>query len=133
MSNLRIKALVAVFAVSLLIPATLAPTAGYVDQREIDVALAATSGVKCDEKAVITATVTKLKNGKPVPNQTVNWSLVTRQSPSDRLNKTQSTTNRQGVATVNLKFGPKAGKRTVRARMPGFKPTITVRCRGGLG
>jgi hypothetical protein len=110
------------------------PPAGYVDRREIDVALAtAWRPASSATKAVITATVTKLKNGKPVPNQTVNWSLVTRQSPSDRLNKTQSTTNRQGVATVNLKFGPKAGKRTVRARMPGFKPTITVRCRGGLG
>jgi hypothetical protein len=119
-------------AVGLLIPAGIGPTAGYVEQREIKMYLAAKSPVKCDVKAVVTATVVRLKNGKPVANQTVNWSFKEKASAADELTRTSSTTNRQGVTTTKIDFGPKAGKRVVRARIPGLKPTITVRCRGGL-
>ena len=132
MSSLRTRALVAVLGASLLVPAALAPAAGYVEQRDLRISLSGPSRVKCTKKVVITATVTRLKNGKVVPNQTINWSLVKRQSPLDRVFPSRSTTNRKGVAIVKLKFGPKAGKRIVRARMPGLKPTITVRCVGGL-
>jgi hypothetical protein len=42
--------------------------------------------------------------------------------------KNQSTTNRQGVASVNVKFGNTSGKRVIKAQIPGSRPTFTVRC-----
>ena len=95
--------------------------------------LSAPYSVKCDQKALITAKVTKVKNGVPVANQAVGWSFVTKQSSRDRLSRDMSVTNRQGIASVKLSFGPKAGKRIVKAAVPGVKTQITVRCRGGLG
>jgi len=132
MSKLRIRAIVAILAASLLVPAAVAPTAGYVAQREVRILLSAPNRVKCSGKAVIKAKVVKVKNGKVVANQSISWSLVKKQSPLDRVFPTRSTTNRKGVAITKLKFGPKSGKRIVRARMPGLKPTSAVRCVGGL-
>ena len=66
-------------------------------------------------------------------NQAVGWSFVTKQSNRDRLSRDMSVTNRQGIASVKLSFGPKAGKRIVKATVPGVKMQITVRCKGGLG
>jgi hypothetical protein len=128
----RTKALVAIILASLLIPAGLTPAAGYVAQRQVKVTLAAPHRVKCDQKAIIRASVRRLANGKPVANQAVRWKFVHKRTTRDRLTAYRTLTNRKGVATVKIKFGPKAGKRIVQARIPGLKPKITVRCRGGL-
>jgi hypothetical protein len=111
-----------------LVLASLATAVGYVEQRDYTVSLAGPNRVKCSKTAEIDATVRKVGNGKPVRNQAIKWSLVTRQSPSDRVTKTQTTTNRQGIAHVNVKFGNTSGKRVIMARVPGAKPKITIRC-----
>jgi hypothetical protein len=127
MSRVTRVAAAAILA-GLLVTASLATTVGYVEQRDYAVSLAGPTLVKCDKKAEVDATVRKVGNGKPVRNQAITWSIVTRQSPLDRVTKTQTTTNRQGVAHVNVKFGNKSGKRVIMARVPGAKPKITVRC-----
>ena len=116
-----------------MITAELTTTFGYIEQRQYVVDLSAPYSVKCDQKALITAKVTKVKNGAPVANQAVGWSFVAKQSSRDRLSRDMSVTNRQGIASVKVSFGPKAGKRIVKATVPGVKMPITVRCKGGLG
>ena len=133
MSKLRVQATVALILATILVAAGLTATFGYVEQRQYAVNLSAPYSVKCDQKALITAKVTKVKNGAPVANQAVGWSFVTKQSSGDRLSRDMSVTNRQGIASVKLSFGPKAGKRIVKATVPGVKMQITVRCKGGLG
>ena len=133
MSKLRVQAVVALILATALVTAGLTTTVAYVDQRQYAVDLSAPSSIKCDQKALITAKVTAVKNGKPVANQAVSWSLILKASGADRLSSPTTTTNRQGVATVKLAFGPKAGKRIVKATVPGVKSQVTVRCRGGLG
>jgi hypothetical protein len=133
MSKLRVQAVVALILATILVTAGLTTTFGYVAQRQYAVALSAPSSVKCDQKALITAKVTKVKNGAAVANQAVGWSFVARQSSRDRLSRDMSITNRQGIASVKVSFGPKAGKRIVKATVPGVKTQITVRCKGGLG
>ena len=133
MSKLRVQAIVALILATILVTAGLTTTLGYVDQRQYNVELSTPSSVKCPGKVFITATVTAVKNGKPVANQAVNWSMVLKQSVVDRLSTTKSYTNRQGQAFVKVILGAKPGKRAVKAVAPGVKPEITVRCRGGLG
>ena len=133
MSKLRVQAVVALTFATILFTAGLTTTFGYVEQRQYAVDPSAPYRVKCDQKALITAKVTKVKNGAPVANQAVGWSFVAKQSPRDRLSRDMSVTNRQGIASLKLFFGPKAGKRIVKATVPGVKTQITVRCKGGLG
>ena len=133
MSKLRVQAVVALTFATILVTAGLTTTVGYVEQRQYAVDPSAPSSVKCDQKALITAKVTKVKNGAPVANQAVGWSFISKQSPRDRLSRDMSVTNRQGIASVKVSFGPKTGKRIVKATVPGVKTQITVRCKGGLG
>jgi hypothetical protein len=127
------RAVTAAILAGLLVTGGLATTVGYVEQRDFTVSLSGPYRVKCTTKATIDATVRKKGNGKPVRNQAINWSIITRQSPSDRVTRTQSMTNRQGVAHVNVKFGNKSGKRVIMARVPGAKPKITIRCSRAAG
>jgi hypothetical protein len=125
----RVPRVVAASVLSgLLVTVSLATTVGYVEQRDYAVSLSGPNRVACNQKAEIDATVRKVGNGKPVRNQAITWSIFTRQSPADRVTKSQTTTNRQGVAHVNVKFGNKSGKRVIMARVPGAKPKITIRC-----
>ncbi len=80
MSKLRVQATVALILATILVAAGLTATFGYVEQRQYAVNLSAPYSVKCDQKALITAKVTKVKNGAPVANQAVGWSFVTKQS-----------------------------------------------------
>ena len=126
------RAVVAFILAGLLVPAGLAPAAGYVAQRQVKVTLSAPSRVRCDQKAIIRADIRRLSNGKPVANQAIRWRFAKKRSTRDRLTSYRTFTNRKGVALVKVKFGPRAGRRIVQARIPGLKPRITVRCRGGL-
>ena len=102
MSKLRVQAVVALTFATILVTAGLTTTVGYVEQRQYAVNPSAPSSVKCDQKALITAKVTKVKNGAPVANQAVGWSFIAKQSPRDRLSRDMSVTNRQGIASVKL-------------------------------
>ena len=90
MSKLRVQAVVALILATILVTAGLTTTFAYVAQRQYAVNLSAPSSVKCDQKAFITAKVTKVKNGAPVANQAVGWSFVARQSSIDRLSRDMS-------------------------------------------
>jgi len=71
-------------------------------------------GATCGE--VVTATATVLDaDGVPVAGQAVDWSLVTVQSPLDKVNQTPTTTNAKGIATTTLTLATLNGTRRVRA------------------
>ena len=100
MSTLRIQVMMALILATILVAAGLTVAVGYVDQRQYAVSLKAPANVACPTKVFITATVTSVKNGKPVANQAVSWSMVLKQSVVDKLSTTKSFTNRQGQAVV---------------------------------
>jgi LPXTG-site transpeptidase (sortase) family protein len=129
----RIPALAATaFLAAVLMVAAALPAAGYIKQPQARLFLSAPNVVKCDRSATITGKVIDVKTGKPVSNQIVSWRLIGRQSGSDRLSSSSTKTNRAGVTSVSLRFGPKAGPRKVAASIRTSKPVITVRCAGGL-
>lgn len=106
---------------------------GYIEQSQIQVLLSGPSGaVRCDRAATLTAKVVGNKDGKPVRNQLVRWSLAGSQSGGDGLTAGSTVTNSRGVTSVSLVFGPVTGARTVRASASNVAPAVTVRCAGGL-
>lgn len=117
---------------SLLALGSGAVTTGYIEQSQISLNLSGPNTVRCNRSATIRAKVISNSNGRPVRNQIVRWRLSGTQSRSDGLSASTSTTNRNGVATVRLSFGPVAGRRTVTASSANVSPSITVRCAGGL-
>jgi LPXTG-site transpeptidase (sortase) family protein len=106
---------------------------GYTSQTNIQVQLSGPSGtVRCDRTATISAKIVGLKNGKPVPNQIVNWSQTQSQSSADGLTARSTVTDSKGRTSVDLVFGPVVGPRTVEALASNAGANITVRCAGGL-
>ena len=102
MTRIRKDTLVAVTLAGALVLAGLATTVGYVEQRQTKIQLSGPDVMKCSEKGTITAKVVRLKNGKPVANQAIKWSLTQKASSGDRLNHSESITNKTGQATVKL-------------------------------
>jgi LPXTG-site transpeptidase (sortase) family protein len=117
---------------ALLVVATALPAFGYIKQTNIHVFPSAPRVAKCNQSMTITAKVKDLKSGKAVWGQVVNFRLIGKQSSGDRLSARKATTNRSGVTSVRLSFGPKAGPRKISVWIPNSKPVITVRCAGGL-
>lgn len=106
---------------------------GYIGQTNVKVILSGSSGtVKCNRSATITAKVVSAEKGKPIANQVVRWSLASAQSGGDGLSASSTLTNRNGLASVSISFGPVAGARTVAAAAGNASSGITVRCAGGL-
>jgi sortase A len=129
----RVPGLVISILLSVLLVVGLSLTAsGYIKQLGTRMVVSGPNVVRCDRDATITARVSTRKTGRPVANQFVHWSMAQRQSAADRISPTRSKTNRSGVTSVRLSFGPKAGPRTIRAAIPGSTPIVTVRCAGGL-
>ena len=124
--------LLATLLSSLLIVAFAFPAIAYDKQPLAKILLSGPSVVRCNQSATIGVRVVGLKSGKPLKLQTVNFRLVTQQSGRDRLNKSQGRTNLDGSTSLQLSFGPAAGPRSVRATIPNYSTTITVRCAGGL-
>jgi LPXTG-site transpeptidase (sortase) family protein len=62
----------------------------------------------------------------------VNWSLARSRSGRDGLSARSTVTDGRGRTSVTLRFGPVAGSRTIRAGAATTRPSITVRCAGGL-
>jgi LPXTG-site transpeptidase (sortase) family protein len=121
-----------IVAATLTVGSSLAAVA-YIGQSQVQVLLSGPSGaVRCDRTATITAKVVGAKDGKPVRNQLVKWSLGQTQSGRDRLSARSGLTNRSGTTSVRLSFGPVAGARSVKATASKASPSITVRCAGGL-
>jgi len=129
LTGIRTQLIVAMLLTCLLLPATPGVAVAYVDQRQVKVSLFGPKRVACDRKATVRAKVRSLRNGRPVANQAIRWRLVKKRSGRDRLNRYRTVTNRRGVARVKVRFGPRAGKRVVLARIPGLKPRVTLRCK----
>jgi sortase A len=124
--------LISIIAAVLLVVGASLTASGYIKQSPTRMQLSGPNVVRCDRIATITARVFGAKNGKPVTHQIVNWKLVRKQSSADRVSPARSITNRRGMASTRLSFGPKAGPRTLRASIAGSTPIITLRCAGGL-
>ena len=62
----------------------------------------------------LTATVLDA-NGAPVSGQSVEWALVSSPSGSDKINKSPTVTDSDGVATTTFTLAPVSGDRGVRA------------------
>jgi LPXTG-site transpeptidase (sortase) family protein len=107
-------------------------TLGYIDQSQVRVSLSAPNVVRCDRSATISARVISRRNGKPVRNQVVRWSLARSASDRDGLSATSTVTDRRGRTSIIMRFGPAAGSRTVTAGATNTSPSVTVRCAGGL-
>lgn len=121
-----------VVATALTLGAALTASA-YIDQTNLQIILSGPSGtVKCNRSATISAKVVGTKNGKPVRNQLVRWSLSGSQSSGDGISSGSTVTDRRGRTSIRVSFGPVAGARRVTASASNVSPSVTVRCAGGL-
>lgn len=94
---------------------TAATTAvGYTGQVLGTVTVAAQGTVTCDVPFTLTATIMDL-NGAPVAGQSVDWSFVTGQFASDKINETPTITNSHGVATTTVTLAAVSATRRIRA------------------
>jgi len=100
----------------------------YVGHSSYIVSLTRTSVRSCSDSGSITATVRDAKTKKPVKFQTVVWSLGSAKSSKDKVSPSSSTTNGSGQARTSVRFGDKAGTRTVYASVKGFKSRTTASC-----
>jgi LPXTG-site transpeptidase (sortase) family protein len=128
--NIQNRLLAATVIAALLTLGGTVASVGYIDQTQIQVLLSGPNVVRCNRTATVSARVVS-KNGKPVGNQVVNWSLSGR-SGSDGISAGSTVTNKRGRTAVTVRFGPVAGSRTVRAGAAATNPSITIRCAGGL-
>lgn len=132
MNRIGTRLIAATVVASLLTLGGAVASVGYIDQTQIQVILSGPNVVRCNRAATISAKVVSTKNGKPVPNQVVNWSLAQSRSGGDGLSAGSTVTDKRGRTAVTLVFGPVAGSRTVSAGAATTRPSITVRCAGGL-
>ena len=131
MNQVRTRLLAAAIIAALMTLGGAVASVGYIDQTQIQVILSGPNVVRCNRVATVSARVVSTKNGKPVGNQIVNWSLSGR-SGSDGISAGSTVTNKRGRTAVTVRFGPVAGSRTVRAGAAATRPSITIRCAGGL-
>jgi hypothetical protein len=96
----------------LLIAATTA--FGYTGEVAGSITVAVKGTITCEAPFTVTATIVDA-NGSPVSGQSVAWSFVTTQSASDKINKTPTTTNANGVATTTVTLASVTGAREIRA------------------
>ena len=100
----------------------------YVGHSPYNVSLTRSSVRSCSDTGAITATVRDAKTQKLVRFQTVIWSFASTRSSKDKVMRRSSTTNSHGQASTSIRFGPKAGTRTVYASVGGFKSRTTASC-----
>lgn len=104
--------LIAGFAAIALVLVTAASAVGYSGQVAASISISVR--VTCGEAVTATATILDA-DGAPVAGRSVDWSLVTTPSASDKINKTPTTTNASGVATTTLTLAAVEGTRRIRA------------------
>jgi hypothetical protein len=84
---------------------------GY--QHQVKGSVTVSGVVTCGSPFTLTATFVDA-NGKPVAGQSVDWSFLAGDT-SDKINKTPTITNSDGVATTTVKLGHVSVSRTVQA------------------
>lgn len=102
---------------------------GYQDQVKGSVTVA--GKVTCDAPFTLTATFVDA-NGKPVAGQPVEWSFLAGDA-SDKINKTPTITNSDGVATTTVKLGRVTVPRTVQATAGTISATAVLNASCGSG
>ena len=111
MLRMQSRALVALLLAGALAIGMLATTVGYVDQRDVVMTVSGLSRVKCDQKATITTKIVTAKKARPRSRtRVIQWLITKSRSSRDRAQQLQSSTNRQGLASVKLTFGPRSGR-----------------------
>ena len=100
-------------AAAILLTAT-ATAFGYQGEVDAIVGVSAQGTVTCGVPFTMTATVVDA-TGAPIAGKSVAWSFVTKQTSSDKIDKTPTVTNSKGVATTTVTLGAVAGDRQIRA------------------
>jgi hypothetical protein len=100
----------------------------YVGNSGYDVRLFRGSAKNCSDGTTVSVLVRDKKNHKPVHFQSVKWSFGKTKSSSDKLSARSTVTGKNGTTGVGVRFGPKAGTRTVYATVAGFRYTTTASC-----
>jgi hypothetical protein len=97
-----------------LVLVTSASALGYTGQVLASISIAIEASGTCGETATVTATLLDA-NGAPIAGESVAWSFVTTQSPSDTINETPTTTDANGMATTTVTLAAVSGDRQIRA------------------
>ena len=94
---------------------------GYAGEVAKSVTVSRPSGsIKCATSITVSATVQD-KSGKPIAGQPVAWSWVSRVTSGDKINRTPTTTNSNGIAKTTVKLACVPGSRVLRATADGVK------------
>ncbi len=100
-------------AVVVLLTATVTASA-YTGQVKGTVTVAVRGTVTCAAPFTLTATIVDAF-GAPVAGVSVDWTFVTKQSAADKITKTPTVTDENGVATTKVTLGAVTGPRRIRA------------------
>jgi hypothetical protein len=118
-------------AAAILLTATVTAS-GYTGQVEGTVGVAVRGTVTCDAPFTLEATILDTA-GAPMVGASVDWTWVTRPSTSDKIDRTPTVTNANGVATTTLSLAAVNGERKVRATSGEVSGTVVVtQACGGL-
>ncbi len=110
----RSRWLAGLAAVSLTL-ITAATAFGYAGEVAGAVTIATPGGtLKCGVNITVTATIVD-SAGKPISGQPVAWTFTTTPSAADKINKTPTTTDANGVATTTVVLACVAGNRYLHA------------------
>lgn len=106
---------------------------GYQGQVLGTITVAGPSGtLKCGAPLTVTATLLDV-DGKPFTGESVNWEFTASPSSADKINKTPTTTDSNGVTSTTVTLASVAGNRTVTATSGELSASavLSVAC-GGL-
>lgn len=94
---------------------TTATAFGYKGEVAGAVTVAGPGGtLQCGVNLTVTATIVD-SAGKPISGQPVDWSFTSSPSAADKINKTPTTTDADGIATTTVVLACVAGNRSLRA------------------
>jgi Bacterial Ig-like domain (group 1). len=91
-----------------------ASASGYTGTVAASITISVNGSSACGHPIAVTATVLDAL-GKPVAGQSVDWALVLTLSSGDKINKTPTKTNSNGVASTTVTLACVNGSRPVRA------------------
>ena len=118
-------------AVAMLLTAV-GSVAGYSGEVAATATVAVRGTVTCDAPFTLTATFIDAA-GAPVAGLSVDWSFVSSPSSADKINKTPTITNNNGVATTTVSLAAVNGTRKIRATSGEVSASVVVtQACGGL-
>ncbi len=97
----------------------------YTGQVEGIVTVAVRGSVVCAAPFTLTATIVDA-SGAPIAGTSVDWTFVTKQSPSDAIATTPTVTDANGVATTKVTLAAVTGPRKIRATAGNISASAVV-------